>query len=333
MGSPYDRRVADSGNGSSADSPGHGGESLVTVLVALAANTLIAIAKSVAAVITGSAALVAEASHSWADAGNEIFLLIADRRSRKAPDAGHPLGYGREAYVWSMIAAFGVFAVGATVSVWHGVQELISPSGEAADYLVGYLVLAIAFVLEGTSFLQALRQTRTAARRAGLRPLRLVEHTSDPTLRAVFVEDAAALIGLMIAAAGMAMHELTGNAAFDAIASVLVGLLLAVIAIFLIRRNRDFLTGEVVSPDVRRAVLTALLETPDIETVSELHLEYVGPGRVFLVAAVDLAGDAAEHTVAERHQRIEDRLQAHPGIQRALLTMSAPGAGALTPGG
>lgn len=309
--------------------PSGGSESLVTVLVALTANALIAIAKTIAAAITGSASLVAEAAHSWADTGNEIFLLIAERRSIKPRDADHPLGYGREAYVWSMIAAFGLFAVGAAVSVLHGIQQLAAPEEEAGSYLIGYVVLAIAFLLEGTSFLQALRQTRGAAARVGLRPLRYVERTSDPTLRAVFVEDSAALIGLVLAAAGMALHQVTGNAAYDAIGSILVGLLLAVVAVFLIRRNRDFLTGEVVSPERRREVLATLLAEPEIESVSVLHLEYVGPGRVFLVAAVDLMGDAVEHTVAQRHQQIEDRLEQQPAVARALLTMSAPGADAL----
>lgn len=303
----------------------HGGSTL-TVLIALGANLLIAIAKSVAAVLTGAASLVAEAAHSWADTGNEVFLLVAERRAARPRDADHPIGYGREAYVWSMIAAFGLFAVGAAVSVWHGIQELTSPSEQAGSYLVGYVVIGIAFALEGTSFLQALRQTRGAAARLGLRPLRYVERTSDPTLRAVFVEDAAALIGLMIAAAGMALHQVTGVAAFDALASILVGLLLAVVAIFLIRRNRDFLTGEVVAPERRRRMLELLLEEKQIESVSVLHLEYVGPDRVFLVAAVDLVGDDREGAVAARHQEIEDRLERRPGIERALLTMSAPDA-------
>ena len=325
---PYDRQVAATREGE--DEPrSAGGESLVTVLVALAANALIAVAKSFAAAITGSASLVAEAAHSWADTGNEIFLLIAERRSAKPRDAEHPLGYGREAYVWSMFAAFGLFAVGAAVSVLHGIQQLAAPEDEATSYLVGYLVIAFAFVLEGVSFSQALRQTRGAAAQVGLRPLRYVERTSDPTLRAVFVEDSAALIGLAIAAAGMALHQITGNAVYDAVGSILVGVLLAVVAIFLIRRNRDFLTGEVVSPSRRREVLQMLLDEPEVDSVSVLHLEYVGPGRVFLVASVDLVGDAVEHTVAERHQQIEDRLERGPGIARALLTMSAPGSTAL----
>ena len=120
-------------------------QSLLTVLVAFLANLLIAIAKSVAAVITSSASMLAEAAHSWADAGNEILLLIADRRSDRGRDSRHPMGFGREAYVWSMFAAFGLFTAGAVVSIWHGVQELIKPE-EASNYLVAYVVLGIAFV-------------------------------------------------------------------------------------------------------------------------------------------------------------------------------------------
>src|SRR5690349_2253943 len=158
-------------------------ESLTTVLVAFTANVLIAVAKSAAAAVTGSASLVAEAAHSWADSGNEIFLLIANRRSRRPPDRAHPLGHGREAYVWSLFAAVGLFVAGAAVSVTHGIQELIHPQ-PAEHFLVGYVVLAVSFVLEGISFLQSVRQARSEAE-----PLQrdLIEHvmaTSDPTLRA-----------------------------------------------------------------------------------------------------------------------------------------------------
>ena len=308
-----------------------GGESLLTVIVAFAANLLIAIAKTFAASITGSASLVAEAAHSWADTGNEVFLLVAERRANRPRDATHPFGYGREAYVWSMFAAFGLFTVGAVVSIAHGVQQLGAAEGDHENYLIGYIVLAISFALEGTSFLQALRQTRGEARRLGLRPLRYVEATSNPTLRAVFVEDSAALIGLVIAAAGMGLHQLTGDPIYDAVGSIAVGVLLGVIALFLIRRNREFLIGQVVRPEVRNSVLITLLNLPEIDAVTFLHLEFVGPGRVFLVASVDLTGDQSERQLAQRHQAIEDLLESQPAIERALLTLPTPGAEPLIP--
>ena len=166
-----------------------GSASLTTVLVAFAANFLVAVAKSVAAVVTGSASILAEAAHSWADTGNEVFLLIAYRRSRRPPDRAHPLGYGREAYVWSLLAALGLFVAGGAVSVTHGVQELMRPA-PATDYVVGYVVIAFSFVVEGISLC-------ALSGKLGQRLLRwsgisgAVFATSDPTLRAVFAEDSA----------------------------------------------------------------------------------------------------------------------------------------------
>src|SRR6201985_673411 len=185
-------------------------ESLTTVLVAFSANVLIAVAKSDAAIATGSASLVAEAAHSWADSGNEIFLLIANRRARRPPDRAHPFGHGREAYVWSLFAAVGLFVAGAAVSVTHGIQELIHPE-PAERFLVGYVVLAVSFVLEGISFLQSVRQARSEAASMQRDLIEHVMATSDPTLRAVFAEDSAALIGLVIAAAGLGAPQLTGS--------------------------------------------------------------------------------------------------------------------------
>ena len=300
-----------------------GGDSLVTVLVALGANALIAVAKPVVAVITGSASMVAEAAHSWADAGNEIFLLLAERKSGRPRDRSHPLGYGREAYVWSMFAAFGLFTAGSIVSIWHGITSLTTEEAET-DYLLAYVVLAVAFVLEGISWLQAMRQTRREARARGLSAARYIWGTPNPTLRAVVAEDSAALIGIVLAALGILLHELTGNPVWDAVGSILVGVLLGIVAIFLIDRNRDFLTGQAVSPDVRRKALTALLRHPEIERVTYLHLEWVGPQKVFLVAAVDLTGDAPEHDLAVTLDRLGDELRTHEMVEEAVLTLATP---------
>ena len=305
-------------------------QSLLTVLIAFLANLLIAIAKSVAAAITSSASMLAEAAHSWADAGNEIFLLIADRRSDRGRDSGHPMGFGREAYVWSMFAAFGLFTAGAVVSIWHGIQQLIEPE-EASNFLVAYVVLAIAFVLEGVSFTQAMTQARRLAAVRDSSVTELVLNTSNPTLRAVFFEDAAALVGIAIATAGIALHQVTGSVTPDAIGSILVGVLLAVVAVVLIDRNRRFLVGEAVRPEIRQQVLRELLAHPDIDRITYLHLEYVGPGRLYLVASVDMTGNDVEHSVAVRLRQVERELEQYDAIEEAVLTLATPDEVSLLP--
>jgi len=293
----------------------------MTVLIAFLANLLVAIAKTVVALITGSASMMAEAAHSWADAGNEVFLLIADRRSARPKDERHPLGHGREAYVWSMFAAVGIFTAGAVFSVMHGIQELQNPAPvESAE--LAYIVLGVAFLLEGISFTQAIVQARRQARKADTSVFRLVLHTSNTTLRAVVAEDSAALVGLVVAAAGIFVHQVTGNAIWDALGSIVIGVLLGIVALVLIDRNRHFLVGASSTPGIRTRVGQDLLKHAEIARVTYLHLEYIGPGRLFLVAEVDLVGDDAEDEVARQLRRIERELEGHEMIETAVLSLS-----------
>src|SRR5580692_1203710 len=304
------------------EGPG-GSESVTTVLVAFGVNVGVAAAKSTAALVTGSASLVAEAAHSWADAGNEIFLMIANRRSRRPPDPAHPFGHGREAYVWSMFAALGLFVAGATVSVTHGIQELLRPE-PAGHFAVGYIVLAVSFVLEAVSFLQSVRQ---AGPEAQSMQRDLIEHvlaTSDPTLRAVIAEDSAALAGLLIAAASLGLHQLTGSPTPDAVGSIVIGLLLAVTALILINRNRQFLIGQEADPRVRVATIQALLDAPEVARVTYLRLEIVGPRMVLVIGDVDLTGDDTESHLAIRLRALEARISASPAVVGAVLSLSAP---------
>ncbi len=305
-------------------------DSGMTVAIAFAANLLIAAAKSVAALITGSASMVAEAAHSWADTGNEVLLVVANRRSRRPAEPTHPHGFGREAYVWSLFAALGLFIAGAAVSVTHGVQELFHPE-RASDFLIGYIVLAVSFVLEGTSFAQSLRQARPEARQMERDLIQHVMATSDPTLRAVFAEDSAALIGLTIAAAGLGLHQITGSPVPDAIGSILVGVLLGVVAIVLINRNRRFLIGQEADPRVRSAAIRALLEQPEVARVTYLRLEIVGPRMITIVGDVDLAGDDIESHVAVRLRALEAKVTASAVVVGAVLSLSAPDEESLTP--
>lgn len=293
----------------------------MTVIIAFVANVLVAVAKTFAAAITGSASMVAEAAHSWADAGNEVFLLIADRHGAKPKDTAHPFGYGRAAFVWSLMAAFGIFTAGSIVSLTHGISELHDPQPVESPALA-YGVLALALVLEGFSFAQAFRQSSKLARIRGRKTLGYVLDTSDTTLRAVFFEDAAALIGIVLAAGSIALHQVTGNAVWDAIGSILVGVLLGLIAIILMQRNLMFLIGTTVPSEIRNAAGWALLHSPGVSRVTYLHIEFVGPNRLFLVAEVDLTGDDLEHDVARRLREVERQIARHTLIEAVTLSLS-----------
>jgi len=300
-----------------------GGETTLTVVIAFFANLAIAVSKTLVALATGSASMVAESAHSWADTGNQVLLYVADRRSRRAPDESHPFGYGREAYVWSMLAAVGLFVAGAVVSVYSGVTKLFE-NGEEASYTWAYVVLGLSFVFEGISFTQALRQTRREAHDLERHTIEHALRTSDPTLRAVFAEDSAALIGLVIATLGVFLHQVTGEAVYDAVGSILVGLLLGVIAVVLINQNRRFLTGEQTDARLRDATIARLKEMPEIDRVTYLRLDFLGPRKVLLVASVDISGEQRESQVAYTLRELEERIEEDEIVVDAILSLSIP---------
>jgi cation diffusion facilitator family transporter len=287
------------------------------------ANVLVAVAKSVAAVLTGSASMLAEAAHSWADSGNEIFLMIANRRSQRPADASHPLGSGREAYFWSLFAALGLLAAGGAVSVMRGVQELVEPE-PAGDFGVAYGVLAVSFVLEALSLTRSIRQSKREAKSMHRDLLEHILASSDPMLRAVVAEDSAALVGLVVATVGLTASELTDSSIPDAIASLLIGALLGLVALALINRNRRFLVGEQVDPRVRGAALRELLNLPAVARVTYLRLEIVGPRSVLIVSDVDLTGDDVESILAVRLRTLEATIRESPAVAGAVLSLSAP---------
>lgn len=186
-----------------------------TVLLALAANLLIAVAKVVGGAVTGSPVLLAKAAHSVADSVNEVFLLAAVTRSRRVADARHPFGYGKERFFWSMLAAVGIFVTGGCFSFYQGLRTLLDGGGHTTDPAVALGVLGVALAAEGTSLLRAVHQIRGEARAGGRSFLRQLRDGPDPTVRTVFAEDSTAVVGLLVAGAGISAHELTGSAAWE----------------------------------------------------------------------------------------------------------------------
>jgi cation diffusion facilitator family transporter len=217
-------------------------DSMRTVLVAPGSGLAVAFAKVGVAVVTGSSAMAAEAAHSLGDSANDLFLFVAQRRSTRRPDDRHPLGYGREAYFWALIAALGVFVAGAAFSLREGIVELIHP-GVTSSFAVAYVVLAISAVFDLLSFRQSAGQMIHRARHFHRDLLDEARVTSDPTLRAVFAEDAVSVSGDVIAFAGLALNQITGSSVPQGVAAVLIALLLIRISLRLVQRSHDFLTG------------------------------------------------------------------------------------------
>jgi cation diffusion facilitator family transporter len=292
-------------------------QSLRSVLAALAANTAITIAKGIAAGLTGSAALLAETLHSAADAGNELFLLVALRRSGREPDEQHPFGYGAERYFWALLAALGMFVVGGVVSVWRGVQELLEPSGVDA-FWVGVVVLLIALVLDGSSRAVASAEVKRRAAARGLSVRGYVRESADPTITTVYLEDTADVIGAALALLGLVLHQVTGSSVGDALASLMIGLLLLYIATRLASRNRDLLTNQSVPVRYIETLRAELLTDPDVVGVPRIEAVYLGPGSVLVTGDVEVSPGADGVAAVER---LRERARAlYPVIHELYLT-------------
>ena len=259
-------------------------ESLTSVLVALAANTTIAAAKGIAAALTGSPALFAETLHTVADAGNEVFLYVAIRRSRRPPDALHPFGHGPERYFWALLAAIGIFLVGGTVSILEGIRALLNPP-ELDAFWVGVAVLVVALVLDGISRAVAVRQLRVQAARREVTIRELLRESPDPTIVTVYFEDTIDVLGALLALAALVLHRVTGSATPDALASIVIGGLLCYLASRLTRRNRELLTNQSVPERYVQRMRARLESEPAIDAVTRLEAVYLGPAEVLVAAA------------------------------------------------
>ena len=295
-------------------------ESLGSVLVALAANTAIAIAKGTAAALTGSPALFAETLHTLADAGNEVLLYVAIRRSRHPPDASHPFGYGPERYYWALLAAIGMFVVGGAFSIYDGIHALIHPP-ELEAFWAGVAVLVIALVLDGVSRTVASRQLRLQAARRELRVSEFLRETADPTVVTVYFEDTVDVLGAALALLALVLHKLTGSAVPDAVAAIIIGCLLCFVALRLTTRNRELLTNQSVPERYVRRLRERLESEPSIRAVPRLEAVYLGPTEVLVAADVEMSDGLSGGDVADALERVRtDMRREVPVIARLYLT-------------
>ena len=303
--------------------------SLGTVLVAGGANLAIAVAKIVAGALTGSSAMLAEGAHSVADTVNQLFLLTALTRSKKPADVQHPFGYGMERYFWSLLAAVGIFVLGAGFSIYEGAHSLLHPTPVEA-LLVAYVVLAVSFVFEGTSWLKAVLQLRREAGERRIGVFRHVFTTPDPTVKTVAFEDTAALVGILLAAGGVTLHAVSGSGFWDGVASILIGVLLIGVAASLGSASKRNLIGEAMPEHARAGLTTVINESVGVDVVVELLTMRLGPDDVLVAARVDVDDSASGGDLERIADDVERRIkQSYPEVRHVFLdptTASTPAA-------
>lgn len=301
-----------------------GSSSKRVVYAALAGNVLVAATKFVAAVWTGSAAMLSEGIHSLVDTTNQVLLLYGMHRAQRPPDASHPLGYGRELYFWSFIVALMMFALGAGFSLYEGVLHVLDPR-PIADPVVSYIVLGCSVVFEGATWTIALRQFRRA--KGGLSYFEAVRRSKNPPTFLVLFEDSAALVGLAIALAGTLASVYLRMPVFDGLASIGIGVVLGCAAAITARESKDLLMGEQALPDVNRSILAIAQGEPGIERANGLYTVHLGPDQIVATLSLEFCDDLTTPEIEAHVADLERKIKAkHPEIVALFVKPQASGA-------
>jgi cation diffusion facilitator family transporter len=276
------------------------------VLAALLANLGIAIAKLVAFSVTGAAALLAESIHSLADTGNEALLALGGRRAQKAPTAQHPFGFARERYFWAFVVALVLFSVGSVFAIYEGVDKVLHV--HVLDQPeVAFAVLGVSIVLESLSMRTAVRAARSL--RGDRSWWQFIRTAKTPELPVVLLEDFGALVGLLLAATGITLNVITGDARYDAASGIAIGVLLGVIAALLAVEMKSLLIGEAASPEDLASIRVAITNGREVDRLIHLRTEHLGPEDLLVAAKIDLS-PAADRDTARAIDRVEARIRA-----------------------
>lgn len=306
-------------------------ESKSAVIGAMGANGAIAIAKLIGGLITGSAALLAEAGHSVADTVNQVFLLFGINLSDRKPDETHPHGYGKEPFFWSFLAAIFIFVAGAAFSIYEGVRTLIHDENHhrtGGELALAFGILGVAMVFEIGSMALAVRAISAGAKRKGWSFIRFLKEAPDPTSKTVFFEDGAALTGLVLAAGGIGLAEISGNEDWDAIASLAIGGVLVVVAWILGMQSRKLLLGSAAHHDTRATIHETLRSFPEVEHTVRVLTMQLGAHSVLVTGELqvrrDMTVDAIEALLAEIDKRVMERV---PEVVDTFWELKRVGAG------
>ncbi len=290
--------------------------SRTVVLTALAGNAAIALSKYGAALLTGSAAMLAEAIHSSIDTGNQGLMLLGMARARKPPDSDRPFGYGNEVYFWSFMVAVLLFTVGSGLSIADGIDHLLNPA-PVSDPWVNYGVLALGFVFEGTSWFVAAREFNRIKGRWGV--FEAIHRGKDPNKFLVLFEDTAALAGLALALAGLIAAQLTGNEIFDALASIGIGVILALVSIGLAVETRSLLIGESANPQVVDAIREVLNAEAAVARVNEIATLHFGPEFVLATISVRFRAGLSGRELQNAIERMDRQIKARYALVQRIF--------------
>ncbi len=302
--------------GSTQDGP----SSRTVIYIALTGNFLVAISKFVAAAMTGSSAMLSEGVHSVIDTANELLLLYGMRRASVRPDYDHPLGYGREVFFWSFVVALLIFTLGAGISIYEGVIHILNPR-PIENPAITYVVLGLAALFEGTSWITALRKFK--GKRKYRQLFRLVVHSKDPPTFIVLLEDSAALIGIAIAFSGIYLSLALQEPVFDGAASILIGITLCIVSLILIRESKGLLVGEAATPEVVASVTTLTLGDPAVIAVNQVLTLVFGPEEVLLNIEAQFTPTLSVNELAMAVSRLQLTIRrCHPKIKRIFIEVA-----------
>lgn len=275
------------------------------VYVALAANALIALAKFGAGILSGSSSLLAEGAHSVGDTANEIFLLVSLALGNNPPDEEHPFGHGHERFFWSFFAAMFIFFVGALFSFYEGYQKITGSGGTDESFLPGYIVLGISAIVEGVSWVVSTGEVRRVAKEEGRSFREELRLTRNTTVKLPVFEDTAALIGLLLAALGLVLTQITGNHLYDGLGSVAIGVLLVILAWLIGTDSRSLLLGEAMVPEDRQRIRAIIESFPEIEHVIRLLTMHLGPNSALVTAEISVREGLTTNQIERLLQEVD----------------------------
>jgi cation diffusion facilitator family transporter len=284
---------------------------------AMAANLVITVTKFAAAIVSGSSAMLSEAIHSLVDTGNQLLLLLGLKKSRKPADDDHPFGHGKELYFWSLIVAIALFGVGGGMSAYEGISHLLRPH-PLADPKWNYLVLGVAFVFDGGSWVIALRELLPTIRKDGLRKTLL--GTKDPSVLTILCEDSADLVGILVAFCGVYLGHRLNSPRADGIAAVVIGLVLAAVSVFLVYQSKRLLLGESADPEVVESIRAAARAVPGVTQVGRPLTMHFGPDEILLNLEVHFLHSLSAPELTAAVDRLERTIRdKHPEIRRIFI--------------